>query len=557
MTDALDPKEILYDENMLDQLEAGAKAVHDAVGRTMGPSGQLVMYEDNVDNPYPTVTKDGVSVASMIAFDEQAKNMGAQFVIQSAREQVHETGDGTTLTSIMTYKLFKEGRKMITTGFSTNEIIAGMKQAIEDTVSHIKDISIKKVGLEALKDIARVATNNDIELAYKIAEAVEKTGKHGMVFKERGHNDKHSVEYETGYQLNIGIQAKEFANVQEKIMMLENPYVLVTDKNIVDAHELLPLLRELKGLVKEKDKPSLVIIAPQIGIEVLQVMKRNITDINGEFFMVHIRPSSDLKPEKNRMIMEDLASITGGIFISQDSGYQIDKLRLEYIGQCEGISSHQEKTLISGYNKEYVKKRMKALQGQRELTKDRYIKALIDESLARLSGGVAKVIVGGKNLTEQTEILARVDDAIRACTSAQEMGYVRGGGVSLLESKKYIESIMTKELKNNLNVGYRLVLDALKYPAEVILKNAKREDWQGIIADILNDNDCNGYDINTGTVRAIASYDSTVTYHDMYELNIIDPAKVIIFALKNAMSASISMLRTSVMIIGKKGVKDA
>jgi len=534
------PKEILYDGEMLDRLESGVKAVHDAVGRTMGPSGQLVMFEEDSKIPYPIITKDGVSVASMIAFKEQAKDNGAQFVIQAARKQVYETGDGTTLTSILTYKLFKEGRKLIAAGYAPNELIGDMRDAITDTVNYIKERSVTNLDLTTLKTIARVATNNDKAIADLIAEAVEKTGKYGLVSLANSPKEEHSVEYQDGYQLDIGILDKTFANVDGRELQLSKPYILITDQNIYDFNSLLPLLRLISADIGEGEKPNIIIFAPQISSEVLQVMKRNITDPEGLFFMVHIRPSKDLSPDKNRMIFEDLAAITGGTFVSKDSGYQIDKLSLEHLGTCGGVGSYPGKTLITGFDFK-VAARMGSLQGVRELTDDDFTKDLIDKSLAKLSGGVAIIKVGGRNMTEQAEIKARVDDAVKACKSAQEMGYVRGGGVAMLQAYQELKP------KNAFSVpGYDIVLESLKYPAKVILTNAKREDWQGIISSIVRDTKCLGYNIKDGTVTA-----------DMYDLHIIDPTKVIVYALKNAASAAISMLQTSVMIIAEREDTDA
>jgi chaperonin GroEL len=531
MSYELYPKEILYDEEMYKRMMAGVEAVHDAVGRTMGPSGQLVMFEEDEKIPYPVVTKDGVSVASMIAFSDQAKDNGAQFVIQAANKQVLETGDGTSLASILTYKILKDGHKLMTAGYSQNEIVSGIKEAVNDVEKYLTKIANNEVDVDSLKCIARVSTNNDAELADIIAKAVYKTGKYGVVFQERSASDKHEIEYQDGYQLNIGIMAQEFANVQGKIMVLKNPYVLITDHNIYNASTLMPLLRQIKDSNLSLAKPELVIIAPQISQEVLQVMKRNITDPEGQFFMVHIRPSKDLKPESNNIIMQDIAAITGGMFISKDSGYQIDKLSLDQLGICDSIFSNPEKTLISG-NSESVKNRIEGLKAELIITKDEYTQKLIEKSLAKLTGGVATIKVGGRNLSEQTEILARVDDAIRACKSAQEMGYVRGGGVAMLEAYMFLA-----DQKQN-NPGYSILMESLKYPAKVILTNAKREDWQSLIDGVIKG--VLGYDIRNGNNI------------DMYDINIIDPAKVIIYALKNAASAAISMLQTSVMIIGER-----
>ena len=535
MVDEHYPKEIIYNNEMLDRLEEGVKAVHDAVGRTMGPRGQLVMYEANAESPYPTVTKDGVSVASMIAFRDEAKNNGSQFVIQAARKQVYETGDGTTLTSILTYKIFTEGRKLFAAGYSPSDLMSGIKEAVKDVVEYIKSISKTDLDLDALKDIARISTNNDVELADIIAEAVYKTGKHGLVTNQRSPHDRHEIEYQDGYQLDIGIMDRIFCNVNELYLKFENPYILITDQNIVQFSTLHPILEQIQAKHKEEcvDGPiQFVLISPQVSAEVLAVMKRNITDQEfQQFHMVHIRPSKDLKPAKNRMIFEDLAAITGGMFISESSGYQIDNLNLSQLGTCDSLISYPEKTMINGFNAK-TDERILNLKARLENAKTDHEKDLIEESIAKLDGGIAIIKVGGQNLSEQAETIFRVDDAVSACKSAQDMGYVRGGGVAMIEAQRKLDS------KAKQNIGYRMLLEILSYPAEIILNNANNKGHAGIINELQLGN--NGYYINDTKIMGEL---------DMYEMGIIDPTKVIVHALKNAASSAISMLNTTVMII--------
>jgi len=465
----------------------------------------------------------------MIAFRDEAKNNGAQFVIQAARKQVYETGDGTTLTSILTYKIFKEGRNLFAAKYSQNEVIEGIRAAVKDVVKYIESISKKDLDLESLKNIARISTNNDTKLADLIAEAVFKTGKYGMVTHQRSPNDQHEAEYQEGYQLDIGIKAREFANVEDLYLRFDNPYILITDMNIFNFSVFLPILQKIKE-EKNDDKPiQFVLISPQISGDVLAVMKRNITDQEfKQFLMVHIRPSADLKPDKNRMIYEDLAAITGGMFVSESSGYQIENLELRQLGTCESLISYPDKTLIKGFAPS-SKDRVNILKRRlKEETTD-HLKELIGESIAKIEGGIAIIKVGGQNITEQTETLFRVDDAVRACKSAQEMGYVRGGGVAMIEAQQALKSE---------SIGYKMLLDVLSYPAEVILNNAKNKGFSGIINELQLGNQ--GYDITQTRINGVK---------DMYALGIIDPTKVIVHALKNAASSAISMLQTTVMII--------
>lgn len=537
----LSPKHIKYDREMLDRLEEGIKEVHDAVGRTMGPEGQLVMYEESNDNPYVTVTKDGVSVASMIVFKDQDKNMGAQFVIQAARKQVEETGDGTTLTSVLTYKLFKEGRKLIDTGYSPNQIIKGMKSGVDRVVEALKVQAVTDVTMENLIDIATVSVNHDRKLAEKIGEAVYKTGKYGMVVHDIAFQEDHEVEYQEGYQLDIGVIHPEFMNNQGKGMSLSNPYILVTDHNIVNAEKLAPILEQIISNEPDK-KPFLIIVSPQIGNEVLQVMKRNITDAeNGKFFGVHIMPSKDYRPEKNKSILQDIAAISGGRFFSQDSGYKPEKATINDLGRVKHVNSVPSKTLFMGYDSanDTLLKRLVYLEEIIKNSGDKLLEEYAKESIAKLTGGVATIKVGGKNLTEQIEVRHRVDDAIKACKSAQEMGYVRGGGVALIHAAR-----LDIHRESHLPPGLKVVIDSLDYPARTILNNAKNEWTQTIIKELKHG--AKGYDVYNGVEPG----------DDMFERKIIDPLKVVIYALKNASSSAISMLQTSVMITIDKEDRD-
>ena len=533
MTYDLIPKDIIYDDEMHSKIEEGVKAVHDAVGRTMGKEGQRVMYEESNNIPYPVITKDGVSVASMIVFKDQIINNGAQFVIQAARKQVYETGDGTTLTSIMVYKIYKEGRKLIAAGHSQNEVIKGIKKGLDYVVKYIENTSKKDVDLRVLQDIAKVSTNYDFNISEKIAEAVFKTGKYGIVGKEKSNTEEHTIEYQDGYQLDIGIQAKEFINTDQNLMLLKNPYIIITDMTLSDATSLKELLTKIyidyTDNKKGEGKVPIVIIAENIGGDVPQAIRRNITDPQGKFFITHIKPSINLQPEKNRFILEDIASCTGAFFMSKDSGYRFDNIGLDKIGTCEEVMSSFNKTLFRGFNENSTKKRIKFLDNEIKQNEDPLMKKYAEESIAKLTGGIAVIKVGSRNMTEQNEIFDRVDDAIRACKSSQEMGYVRGGGVAML--------LAEKKLKDRYpNVGFQAFMNCLSYPAETILKNAKDESYQQKISNILKGESL-GYEINN---------DSDI---DMYEAGIIDPAKVIIYGLKNAVSSAISLLQTSVMII--------
>ena len=513
---------IIFDEVMQESLLKGVETVSRAVTRTMGPHGQLVMFED-LSGVYPVVTKDGVSVASMITLDDKAENMGAQFVIQGCRKQVEETGDGTTLTALLTYKLYNLGLDLIRK-YPFRNVVKEYESFCDRVVGELKSRAIKIENVDQLKHIARVSINGDIALADKIAEAVYSVGKHGIVSYDRNHVEGHEVEYEKGYRLEFGIQYKEFCTDGASLKM-ENPYVLVTDRRITDANHLQHVLSTLP----EKDQINLIIVAPAIGNDLLQVMMRNIVNNTG-IRIVHIRPCDSFEPKKNRFILEDIAAATGARFVSEDSGIYVQNMSVDMLGKCGYVMSNPKQTFFHGLNDSTITKRMEILEAWP--ADDYETRPFIDESMAKLTCGLAVVKIGSKNFTETMELMARVDDAIRACKSAQEMGYVRGGGVELV----LIERSMLED-KYSVNL-------VLYEPIRCIISNSHATvDERENLISCIGEESCLGYDI-----------DNMDIWNDMYDHGIIDPVKVLVYAFRNATSIAISMLKTSAMIIeeGKK-----
>ena len=487
------PKKMIYGKDVHAKLLSGAREVHDAVGATMGHKGKLVMYE-NIAGIWPVVTKDGVSVADMIAFKDQAKNMGAQFVIQACNEQVRETGDGTTLTAILSYKFYE-------TALRTNMSPEELQTRCDTAVEHVLAMSKKVKTLQELKNIARVSINHDNELGDAIATAVWEAGEYGMVAQERMFQEGYQIEKHEGYKLDTGLQQKEFANDGIR-MVLDSPYVLATDKRIVDPQKLDNIIRQIhikEGNTEERAnkgilKPfSIAIIAPTIGLEIVKIMVKNMQH-NNPVKIVHIKPSPDMQPMKNRFILEDIAAYTGADFISEESGIAIDRIDVAQLGRCEQIISFGKETFFKGKCEDTVAERMTLLKSYSD---DVVKKSFAEESMAKLTGGMVVIKVGGKNFTDQNEISDRVDDCIRSCKSALQQGYVRGGGIEL------------KDIADNIH------WEDLAYPHQIICKNAEVETL----------------DVDTKVI--------------------IDPTKVVVNAIKNATSVVRSMLRTQVMILAE------
>lgn len=521
------PKKFLRGTESMDKLLDGAREVAEIVGSTMGPHGQLVMYEESEKNPYPTTTKDGVSVAKMISFADQSKNMASAFCIQAAQRQVYETGDGTTLTTVLVYAILKEANRLVIAGINKNDIVKNITRMINCAIDHIKSSAITDVTLDKLKFLATISANGDTELGALIAEAVHKTGKFGMVFKGKSFDGEHRVEYQDGYPLDIGITLNEFVDGPNHTCSIRDAHVLVTDQDIFYPAKLQNILNHVMNNTVENTEPTLVIVAPSMSDSMLKVLTKNAQDKERKIRIVWVLPSPDLQPIKNKFLMEDISSLTGAKFVSKSSGLMIESVTPDYIGRIQNISQNAERTLFSNYDPTNVKQRVGFLKDLLDETKDEQMKSYCKDSIARLECGVARIFVSAPTTTEQQEILDRVDDAIHTCKSSLELGYVRGGGVELIHA---IDAI------NETNTAYKTAIkNILTAPAKTILQNAQRDDWQMIINEVLFG--CNGYAIN--------NHD----YPDMLDIGVIDPAKVLTYALKNALSASISMFKTNTMMI--------
>jgi chaperonin GroEL len=532
MGDEFTPKSFRFSKEARDKLLSGARIVHDAVGATMGPSGQLVAF-NMPTSLYPALTKDGVSVASMIALKDEQENIGAMMLIQAARKQVIEAGDGTTLTVILSYKIFSKGVDALGKGTDFVEITRGIREATKRLETIIRNHARTSTPADIVH-IATIATNNDVQLGHIIADAVNKTGIHGIVAYAKSDTDQHKCEFVDGYQWNSGIEYKEFTNSPNGLF-LENPLILVTDQVISYADELVPIIARIQEYYpgKKPDKfPPLVIIGREVRGDAMTAIIGNLT--KELCFIYHIRPGGGLMTKEQEYCLRDICALTGAAYISEKSGIRIKDVSYAQLGTCAQLVSGREKTVLRAViNKsKAVEERIKFLKDTKANITDELEKKYCDTSIAKLLGGMATIMVGGKTSSEQQEVMDRVDDAIKSCRAAQEEGIVRGGGVAMLTAfREFVPE----------NKGEQILADVLLYPAEKILGNAHIKDSKKIIENII-DGKCNGYNIETGKVAK-----------DMFDMGIVDPAKVVVNALKNAASVAALMLQTDVIITDLKG----
>lgn len=536
-------KNIVFDNDCHENLILGAEQVYRAVSKTMGPDGKLVIYPGST-NLYPNTTKDGVTVAASIALPDPIQQQGAEMLIQAAKRQVNETGDGTTLTIVLAYHMLMKSFKMLNAGSNARELIQEMNSAIKVISDFLERTSKPCTTLDDLKYIANISSNNDKKLGDLIAEAVYNTGFYGRVIWDRGYDSEHTVEYQKGYTLDIGIKRQEFANIEKRFMYWgdnRKPYILVTDEIIRFGEDIEPICMKIMAEASEKkgididdltihDIPPLIIISPDVIQHALSVCIRNIQ--NKKFFIAHIQPEGAIGTKERDFSLRDVAAYTGATFISQESGRRLKDIELSDLGSCEYLHSDPKQTIINGAFGDYNPR----LNYLKALIEDKKIEGVeleyAKKSVAKMTGGMAKILVGGSSETEQIESMDRVDDAVHACKSAQEKGYIRGGGVELLRASASLGELLSQR------DGYKVINYAIKWPAIQIMMNAHREDCEYIMSRIFNCDTC-GY---------VISESDQPEDCDMLDMGIVDPLKVVINALKNSFSVAKMLIQTAVSI---------
>jgi chaperonin GroEL len=501
-------KKFKFNKEAIDALLEGAKVVYDAVRITMGPAGKLVVSDQK--SVYPTATKDGVTVASMIKLKDPFKDLGAQLLIQAARRQVTESGDGTTLTIVLAYAMLKYGIDAIVSGcYNSTVLIYDMEHNLKEAIGRLKEISKQVTNKKELESVATIACNGNKEIGEMIAKAITKVGKYGIVSKSKSLNTKNYVTFTNGYEWNRGIEHQNFMT-DNGSLNIQDPYILVTDKPISWGSDLIKVC----GIVKTE---PLVIIAENVKDEaLLAIMKSKEKGYNISVISIGgIGLESKYK-------LEDIAALTGATLISDESGVDITKnIELKHFGTCKKISSFfRYKTAIFGTD---ATKRVEGLKSRLKTVDNSYEAEIIKESIAKLTGGIAIIHVGGNSETEQEELLDRVDDAILATRAAQEEGIVAGGGVALIK------------LQGNNPSSF---LSIFKTPIKQILENADFPGFDDIsfCKSLLN-----------GGGYSLESRESTS--ESMIEQNIIDPTKVIRTALLNSFSVVKMMLQSRVLVV--------
>jgi len=475
----------------------------------------------------PTVTKDGVSVAKEIELKDKFENMGAQMVKEVASNTSDEAGDGTTTATVLAQAIVREGLKAVAAGANPMDIKRGIDKAVEVATDELKKLSKPCKDQKAIAQVGTISANSDESIGKTIADAMEKVGKEGVITVEEGSGLQNELDVVEGMQFDRGYLSPYFINNQaNQTAELENPYILLYEKKISNVREMLPLL---EGIAKA-GRPLLV-VAEDIEGEALATLVVN--TIRGIVKVAGVKAPGF--GDRRKAMLQDIAVLTGGTVIAEEVGLSLEKATLADLGQAKKIVVEKENTtLIDGHGKaSEIKGRIAQIKQQIEEATSDYDKEILQERMAKLSGGVAVIKVGAATEIEMKEKKARVEDALHATRAAVEEGVVAGGGVALIRVQKAVEKL--EGSNEDQAIGIKILVRAIEEPLRQIVTNAG-EDAAVVLADVKKGRGTYGYNAATGE------------YGDMLEMGILDPTKVARLALQNAASVAGLLLTTEVMI---------
>lgn len=523
-------KMIAFEQEAREAIRRGVSKLARAVKVTLGPKGRNVILQKSFGSP--TVTKDGVSVAKEVELEDTYENMGAQMVREVASKTSDVAGDGTTTATVMAEAIFNEGLKAVTAGVNPIQMKQGIEAAVADISQKLTDMSIKIKNKGEMSNVASIAANNDAEIGELLASAMEKVGKDGVITVDEGKSLSTEVEWVEGMQFDRGYLSPYFVNESDSMeCVMEDAYVLVFEKKITNIKDLVPLLEQ----VVQQGKP-LLIIAEDVEGEALATLVIN--RLRGTFNCCAVKAPG--YGDRRKAMMEDIAFLTGGKPIFEALGIKLDQIGLTELGRAKKIIVGKDATtIIEGAGKSAdIKARIDQIRREIENTTSDYDKEKLEERLAKLAGGVAKVNVGAATESEMKEKKARVEDALHATRAAVESGILPGGGVALLRAANNVEP---SDLSDDELTGYNIVVRACRSPLQMIATNAGQDG--GIVCEkVLGGKNNFGYNALTDE------------YEDLVKSGVIDPAKVTTTALSNAASVS-TLLLTSDALIAEKPKK--
>jgi len=520
-------KQIIYGEEARKALQAGIDKLSDTVKITLGPKGRNVV----LDKKYgaPLITNDGVTIAKEVELEDAFENMGAQLVKEVATKTNDVAGDGTTTATLLAQALVREGMKNVAAGANPMVVKKGMQMAVDAVVAAVK---AESKPVQTADDIARIATISaaDEFVGKLIADAMEKVTADGVITIEESKTSETYSDVVEGMQFDRGYISPYMVTDTDKMeAVLDEPYILITDKKIANIQEILPLLEKIVNAGQK-----LVIIAEDVEGEALSTILVN--KLRGTFTCVCVKAPGF--GDRRKEMLQDIAVLTGGEVITSDLGLELKDADIPQLGRAKQVKITKENTtIVDGAGaSDAIRGRVAQIRSQIETTTSEFDREKLQERLAKLAGGVAVIRVGAATETEMKEKKLRIEDALAATKAAVEEGCVAGGGVALLNAIPEVQALLEKEEDADLKTGIRIVLKAIEEPVRQIAKNAGLE-GSVIVNDILNAKKA-GYGFNFASEE----------YVDMFEAGILDPAKVTRSALQNAASVAAMVLTTESLV---------
>jgi chaperonin GroEL len=518
-------KQVVFGDHGRNKLVEGVNVLADAVKVTLGPKGRNVVIEKSFGSPH--ITKDGVTVAKEIELEDKLANMGAQMVKEVASRTADNAGDGTTTATVLAQSIVKEGMKYVVAGHNPMDLKRGIDQAVVAAVAELARISKPCTTTKEIAQVGSISANSDTDIGNIIAEAMEKVGKEGVITVEDGKGLENELDVVEGMQFDRGYLSPYFINNPDKqVSVLDNPFILLVDKKVSNIRDLIPILEA----VNKAGKP-LLIIAEDVESEALATLVVN--SMRGILKTCAVKAPGF--GDRRKAMLEDIAILTGGQVIAEETGFTLEKATVEHLGMAARVEVSKENTIIidGAGDKTAIENRVKAIRTQaKEATSD-YDREKLQERVAKLAGGVAVIRVGAATETEMKEKKDRIDDALHATRAAVEDGIVAGGGVALIRAQQAIASLKGSNADQQAGIG--IVIRALEEPARCIAFNAG-DSADVIINEIAGKTGNYGYNAATGT------------YGDMVEQGVIDPTKVTKTALTNAASIAGLILTTDCSI---------
>ena len=518
-------KQVLFGDDARVRIVRGVNILANAVKTTLGPKGRNVVLERSFGAP--TVTKDGVSVAKEIELKDKFENIGAQLVKEVASKTSDNAGDGTTTATVLAQSIVVEGLKYVAAGINPMDLKRGIDKAVAVAVEELKKLSKPCTTTKEIAQVGSISANSDFSIGKIIADAMDKVGTEGVITVEDGKSLDNELDVVEGMQFDRGYLSPYFINIPDKqVSALDDPYVLIYDKKVSNIRDLLPVLEQ----VAKSSRPLLIVAEDVEGEALATLVVNNIRGI--------LKTTAVKAPgfgDRRKAMLEDIAILTGGTVISEETGMSLEKATLAELGQAKRIEVGKENTIIiDGHgDAKSIEARVKQIRVQIDEATSDYDREKLQERVAKLAGGVAVIRVGAATEVEMKEKKARVEDALHATRAAVEEGIVPGGGVALIRTRAVVSKL--KGDNADQDAGIKLVLRAIEEPLRIIVANAGHEP-SVVVNEVANGKGNYGFNAATGL------------YGDLVEQGVLDPTKVTRTALQNAASVASLLLTTEAAV---------